>query len=218
MGVIVLGADILTPVQLLWVNLVTDGLPATALSFNPITQNIMYSPPRDKRESLVDKFSAIRYGILGLYVGVATVLSTYFVPHPRSDPLGSVSLTQTMSLSTLVTIEMFNALNSISDTQSLLHVTPLSNPYLCIAISLSIVLHLIIVYSEWMNRVFGVSGEMGAKEWFLVVALSVPIIFVDEGIKWIIRRRGRLSFGGKEEKLPLMSTNDGIPLISVTQQ
>ena len=215
LSVMLLGRDILTPVQLLWVNLVTDGLPATALSFNPITRNIMHCPPRSKRESMVDRMSAIRYGVLGMYVGIATMLSAFLIPHPVNGN-ASHALTQTISLSTLVTIEMFNALNSISDTQSLLHVTPLTNPYLCVAILLSTILHLMIVYSEWMNRVFGVSREMGAREWIIVMALSMPVIFVDECIKWMIRRKRRSPSIIKEEKYPLMSINDvGIPLTPV---
>lgn len=208
--------EALIPVQLLWVNLVTDGLPATALGFNPPDHDIMRQPPRSGNEPIVGKWLLVRYVIVGSYVGAATVFAyawwfLYYAGGPQIsysvlsnfhkcvESAGGYSCEQlfgqsstmttkasTMSLSVLVVIEMFNALNSLSENESLLTLPPWTNPYLLLAIMLSMALHFMILYVPFFTKLFAITA-LNWAEWQGVLWISLPIIFIDEILKWVSR-------------------------------
>jgi Ca2+ transporting ATPase len=204
----------LIPVQLLWVNLVTDGLPATALGFNPPDLDIMERPPRNAKEALITPWLFFRYMAIGTYVGAGTVgASCWWYVLYHDGPL--LSWTQlkhhfqcrgggkewedidcdvfddphpmTMALSVLVTIEMLNALNSLSENQSLIKMPPWTNKYLLFAIALSMSLHMMILYIPMFNTVFQIC-PLTWEEWFAVLKISFPVILIDEALKFVARR------------------------------
>ncbi|EKX34453.1 hypothetical protein GUITHDRAFT_158817 [Guillardia theta CCMP2712] len=215
--------EVLVPVTLLWVNLVTDGLPATALSFNPPETDIMTKKPRKRDEQLLSAWILVRYVVIGAYVGIACILgfiwwqTTYehgpkmqfaqlrdhlqchdknfkfangFDCHVMED-----KRPKTVSLSILVVVEMFNALNAISENESLLMMPPWVNPWLLATILLSMTQHFIILAVPQFRTIFQVA-HLNQEEWTMVVLLSFPVILLDEVMKMISRRHEKM----KEEE------------------
>merc|ERR1719470_158094 len=205
--------EALIPVQLLWVNLVTDGPPATALSFNPPEVDIMKKPPRGNKEPLISGWLFCRYMIIGVYVGMATVASSawWFMYYEGGPQMNYYQLTHhlqcslepemfkdmpcevfkdlhpmTMALSVLVTIEMANALNSVSENQSLAVMPPWVNPYLLGAMALSFSLHFVILYTDFLNVVFNISA-LTFDQWMVVLKFSLPVLLLDEALKFVAR-------------------------------
>ena len=91
-------------------------------------------------------------------------------------------------MSVLVVIEMLNALNAISEDNSVLVMTPFVNPYLILAILNSILLHCLIVYIPFLSEIFSIHS-MNAAEWYAVMAFSVPVILIDEVLKFFGRMK-----------------------------
>jgi Ca2+ transporting ATPase len=92
----------------------------------------------------------------------------------------------TMALSVLVIIELLNALNSVSEDQSLLAMPPWKNMYLIAADMLSLALHFVILYVPFLANLFQLEALNG-DEWKAVVLLSIPVIFIDELLKFMAR-------------------------------
>ena len=86
----------------------------------------------------------------------------------------------------LVVVEMFNALNALSEDCSLLSLPPWSNPWLLGAICLSMLLHMIILYVPPLAIMFSVEA-LRQREWMAILVLSFPVIIVDEALKYISR-------------------------------
>lgn len=194
--------EALIPVQLLWVNLVTDGLPATALSFNPPDHDIMKRTPRKRDEPLIGGWLFLRYLIIGTYVGVATVggYAWWFMYYSGGPQISFHQLSHfhrcssefpaigcemfgnemaksasTVSLSILVVIEMFNAMNALSSSESLLTLPLWDNMMLVYAIALSMALHFALLYTPGLQMLFAIL-PLNWAEWKAVLAISAPVL------------------------------------------
>ncbi|KAG8430358.1 hypothetical protein GDO86_017929 [Hymenochirus boettgeri] len=205
--------EALIPVQLLWVNLVTDGLPATALGFNPPDLDIMDRPPRSPKEPLISGWLFFRYMAIGGYVGAATVGAaawwfmyaedgpdvtfhqlSHFMQCTEDNPdfegleceIFESPVPMTMALSVLVTIEMCNALNSLSENQSLVRMPPWVNIWLLGSICLSMSLHFLILYVDPLPMIFKLT-PLDFTKWFVVLKISFPVILLDELLKFVAR-------------------------------
>ncbi|KAF9886219.1 Sarcoplasmic/endoplasmic reticulum calcium ATPase 3 [Aspergillus nanangensis] len=216
--------EALIPVQLLWVNLVTDGLPATALSFNPADHDVMRRHPRKRDERLVGGWLLTRYMIVGTYVGVATVFGYvwWFVYNPEGPQISFWQLSHfhkcssqfseigcemfandmsrsasTVSLSILVVIEMLNAMNALSSSESLLTFGLWNNMMLVYAIILSMALHFAILYIPFLQTLFSIV-PLNWMEWKAVLAISAPVVFIDEVLKYVERRLYTIPASGVE--------------------
>jgi len=213
--------EALIPVQLLWVNLVTDGLPATALGFNRPDKDIMDQAPRARKEKIIDGWMFFRYFFIGIYIGVGTVVGfvwwwVYYQAGPRLTfqqltshyACGGKSSfakevfpddfdcaifydhhASTVALSVLVTIEMFNTFNALSENQSLFVQTPASNIWVALAVALSMFLHTVILYVDFFVQIFG-TAPLNYEEWRAVIVISFPVIILDEVLKFITRTQG----------------------------
>merc|ERR1712087_585893 len=93
----------------------------------------------------------------------------------------------TLSLSVLVAIEMFNALNALSEDGSLVQMPPWANPYLILAMVVSFGMHFVILYVDFLADMFKVA-PLSWKEWKVVLAFSLPVILIDEVLKFVGRR------------------------------
>lgn len=206
--------EALIPVQLLWVNLVTDGLPATALSFNPPDHDVMRRAPRRRDEALVGGWLFFRYMVIGIYVGAATVFGYvwWFLYNPEGPQITFWQLSHfhhcsaqfpeigcemftndmsksasTVSLSILVVIEMLNAMNALSSSESLLTFFLHNNPMLIYAITLSMALHFAILYIPFLQGLFAIL-PLDWIEWQAVLGISAPVILIDEILKFFERQ------------------------------
>merc|ERR1712115_47008 len=105
----------------------------------------------------------------------------------------------TLSLSVLVTIEMFNALNAVSEDGSLLTIPPWVNPWLLVAMLSSFLLHFLILYVPSMSTVFSIAPH-DVIEWILVILFSFPVIIIDEILKYFGRQMNEMARKERDRK------------------
>ena len=172
----------LTAVQILYVNLATDGLPALALAVDPPENDLMQRRPRDSRVGIFTRPVVVMLLAGGLWSAI--VNATLFTWLWRAGrPLTEV---MAMTFVSLVLIQFFNAYNCRSDRHSVFR-QPFANRWLNLAILWEMLLLLVIMYVPFFQRAFG-TFAFAPSDWVLTAALAFSIVPVLELMKWMARR------------------------------
>ncbi|PFP29928.1 calcium-translocating P-type ATPase, SERCA-type [Bacillus sp. AFS073361] len=157
----------LIPIQILWVNLVTDGLPAMALGLDRPEENVMKRKPRSPDEGVFSRGLGWKVVSRGFLIGIVTLLSFMVVYH--NDPT-QLQYAQTVAFATLVMAQLIHVFDCRSE-KSVLSRNPFGNPYLVWAVVSSLVLMLVVIYYQPLQPVFH-TLPIAAKDWLLIVGLS----------------------------------------------
>lgn len=169
----------LLPVQLLWVNLITDSLPAFALGMEPIDDDIMKEKPRRKNESFFSHHLGITIALQGVMIGILTLVS-YLIGNNHSHEIGI-----TMAFMTLALSQLFHAFN-VKSSRSIFNRQVFNNPYLWGALFIGIALQAVVMYIPGINSVFNL--EPLSIEYFTIAfGLSLMPLVIMEIVKLIKR-------------------------------
>jgi P-type Ca2+ transporter type 2C len=177
----------LLPIQILWVNLVTDGLPAIALGVDPAEKDIMDRPPRDVREGIFAHGLSTKILSRGLLIGLVTLAVFYWSWRTTGD----VASAQTMAYSTLTMSQFILVFDCRSVEGGILKRNMFENVWLLLAVASSLALFLLTIYVPAMATVFQ-TVRLGLREWLIVVvAAAVPTFALS------LRRAGRKALKAK---------------------
>jgi Ca2+-transporting ATPase len=187
----------LIALQILWVNLTTDGLPALALGVDPKAPDIMSRPPRPPDEGVFSREVNILMAVIAGYktLLIIPLFAYYYLYNPDfdSNPDTILERAQTMVFVTLVLAELVNAFNCRAVTLSLFTVGFLANRFLVGAVLLSLAMTVAVVAYDPLARLFH-TVPLTWMDWLLALGLSLSLWPVVEVTKWLLRRgRGRWS-------------------------
>jgi len=189
--------------QLLWINLLTDSLPALALGMDPSDPDVMKEKPRDPKESFFAQGAGIRSLLGGLMIGLVTLFSFAFgyweqghSPFDRSVPEEVIQYARTLAFITIISCQLFYSFNYRNEKKSILSVGVFSNKYLLGAIFGGLALQLLVVMITPMRQAFKLQ-MIDSQAWMVVIIAGlVPLIF-SEIYKLIANRRENHK-GGKK--------------------
>jgi Ca2+-transporting ATPase len=172
----------LLPLQILWINLVTDGFPGLALGVEPAEKDIMRRPPYPPNESIFARGVARQIIWVGIFMGLVSLgigYAYWSIGHPDW---------QTMVFTTLTLSQMGNALAFRSEKDSIFKIGLLSNKSMVQAISLTLVLQLFVLYIPFLQRIFNTT-PLSPIDLFVCVIASLAVLLGVEIDKWISRMR-----------------------------
>ncbi|MDW7651094.1 MAG: HAD-IC family P-type ATPase [Bacillota bacterium] len=183
---LVLGVGLPLPfraAQILWLNLVTNGLQDVALAFEPKEEGILDVPPRNPKEPILSRLMISRLIFVGLIMMTGTLVT--FLWQLQSAPLDQA---RTVALTTMVMFQMFHVFNARSDEASVFHTPVLSNPFLFFSVIASFLAHLTILYVPFMQTIFRTT-PLTLTHWLVVIGTASSILIGEEAEKAVRRRR-----------------------------
>jgi len=199
-GALALGLPVpFTAVQLLWLNLVTNGIQDVALAFEPAERDVLRRPPRPPREGIFDQLMIERtvlgglvFGLIGLLCFRGWLMDGHTVEQARN-----------LLVQLFVLFEIFHIGNSRSETRSLFRLSPLHNPILLIGTLTALSVHLAALYTPFLQSLLDIAPPT-LEEWMRLAGLATSILVVMElhkalRARWPIPRRGDAATDGLTE-------------------
>ncbi len=177
----------LLPIQILWVNLVTDGLPAMALSVDPIAKDVMNQKPRSPQESIFAHGLVYKIALRGMLIG-ASALAAYILGYYFSG--GSLENARTMAFATLVFSQLFHVFDCRSEKYSIFEVGLTTNRYLLMAVGCSALMQLAVIYWPFLQGIFQTT-PLDGFQWLIVLTLSGAMTMLFAVYRFFCRLLGR---------------------------
>ncbi len=175
----------LMPVQLLWLNLVTDGAPALALGLEKGDADIMRQPPRAPSEPVINRAMAIGITVVGV-VDALAVLGVFVLALARYP--GQLAHAQTIAFVTLCTSELLRAFTARSEYHSVLSIGVFANRAMVWAVGASLLLMLLVVYTPWLRPFFD-TVALTPADWLMLLPFCFASPLAMESLKYVWRRR-----------------------------
>lgn len=175
-----------TAAQILWVNLVTDGLQDMALAFEPPERDLLKRPPRPRDEGVITLRVLERIGVIGLFMGAGTLGMFWWT----WSSTGDVDLARTIGMTQLVVFNFFHAFNCRSLDASLLSIPPFTNRFLFASVAGAALAQLAVLHLPFLQSVFR-TQPLGMDIWLITLVIGSTAILGGELDKWRNRRRGK---------------------------
>jgi magnesium-transporting ATPase (P-type) len=173
----------ITPVQVLWVNMITAVTLALALAFEPPEEDVMRRPPRNPKEPILSPYFLWRI----TYVSIILLAGTFGLFVWMREQGVEIEVARTIAVNTLVMFEVFYLLNTRYITAPVLNREGLlGNSYVLIAIALVIVFQLLFTYLPAMHSLFD-TAPIHSGDWLLIIAISVSVLVIVEIEKLVLR-------------------------------
>jgi P-type Ca2+ transporter type 2C len=175
----------LRPLMILWINLVTNGLPALALGIDPPDPTQMAEPPREATSGLLGAREWLGIGVVGLFMG-GLAIACYYYPWDVEEDI-RLTYARAAAFSLLALSPLFHALNCRSPTISIFRLRPFLPLALLLGVLASAAIHLVAVAIPQLQAVFQ-TFDMGPGDWLVLLAMAASIIPLLEVVKALLRR------------------------------